>query len=69
MISTGTVPGGPRCCPEDWGGSHYHCAGCNGVTGMYGHYRGGYFRYGKWVKFAEAHMCCPDRCEKPEAHR
>lgn len=29
--------GHARCCEEDYGGSHYHCARCDGVTGMYGH--------------------------------
>ncbi len=32
------MTGWRRCCEEDWGGSHYHCAGCGAVTGMYGHY-------------------------------
>lgn len=27
-----------RCCEEDYGGSHYHCANCGEVSGMYGHY-------------------------------
>lgn len=26
-----------RCCDEDFGGSHYHCAYCRGVSGMQGH--------------------------------
>lgn len=26
-----------RCCEEDFGGSHYHCAKCGKVGGMYGH--------------------------------
>lgn len=29
---------GTRCCEEDMGGSHYHCAGCGAAGGMYGHY-------------------------------
>lgn len=27
-----------RCCAEDFGGSHYHCAHCGQVAGMQGHY-------------------------------
>lgn len=31
--------GRPRCCDQDFGGSHYHCGGgCGAVTSMYGHY-------------------------------
>jgi len=29
--------GRERCCDEDYGGSHYHCAKCGGVCGMMGH--------------------------------
>lgn len=28
---------GDRCCPEDYGGSHYHCANCGEVSSMFGH--------------------------------
>ncbi len=31
-----TPDGRNRCCIEDFGGSHYHCAKCNRVTGMMG---------------------------------
>lgn len=59
-----------ECCDEtDFGGSHYHCAHCNGVTGMYGHMSGGAFRDGKFRKHAERHFCCPGDCQNPEAHR
>jgi hypothetical protein len=27
-----------RCCSQDFGGSHYHCAHCGQVSGMQGHY-------------------------------
>jgi hypothetical protein len=27
-----------RCCSEDYGGSHYHCARCQEVCGSHGHY-------------------------------
>lgn len=57
------------CCPLDFGGSHYHCARCDCVTGMYGHYRGGEWLDGKFRKFAKPHMCCPGDCASPEAHR
>lgn len=32
----------PACCVEaaKYGGSHYHCANCGEVAGMYGHYSG-----------------------------
>ena len=30
----------PKCCDEDYGGSHYHCAQCGEVTGMMGHFLG-----------------------------
>jgi hypothetical protein len=26
-----------RCCDEDYGGSHYHCARCGAACGMMGH--------------------------------
>ena len=26
------------CCPDDFGGSHYHCAYCGCVCGMMGHW-------------------------------
>ena len=60
--------GRPRCCDQDFGGSHYHCARCGAVTGMYGHWEGGRFDGDRFVTF-EAHMCCPDDCAMPEAHR
>ncbi len=31
-----TPDGRNRCCIEDFGGSHYHCAKCNRVTGVMG---------------------------------
>lgn len=60
------------CCgAPDYGGSHWHCARCNALTGMYdGHYKDGEFGNDrKWHAYAERHMCCPGNCEKPEAHR
>jgi hypothetical protein len=35
---------------------------------MYGHWKGGRFDGDRFVTF-EAHMCCPDDCAMPEAHR
>lgn len=49
------------CCPEDWGGSHYHCARCSRVSGMYGCYRSVHWNdptYGKTHK-TPGHFCCP----------
>ena len=42
-------------------GSHYHCANCNGLSGMYGHYHGLHFVKGKFVK-VEPHFGCSDKC-------
>jgi hypothetical protein len=67
-IDTALLAGRTRCCDQDHGGSHYHCGRCNGVTGMYGHHRGGEYRDGKWRRI-EPHFCCPNNCENPEAHR
>lgn len=61
------LAGRPRCCELDFGGSHYRCGRCNAVTGMYGHYRGGEYRDGRW-RSMPSHFCCPNDCENPEAH-
>jgi hypothetical protein len=38
MKNHGIWNGRERCCEEDFGGSHYHCAHCGQVSSMQGHY-------------------------------
>ncbi len=40
-------------CDQDYGGSHYHCAKCNGVSSMMGHYTTGFRNDGRWVTFPD----------------
>lgn len=49
-------------------GSHYHCAQCGGVTGMYGHYNTGRFVDGKWRRFkdGEGRFRCKPGFEEAE---
>lgn len=48
------------CCSQDYGGSHYHCARCGAVTGMYGHYTTGVMFDGKWLKLGKETIDLPD---------
>jgi hypothetical protein len=41
-------------------GSHYHCSGCDAVTGMYGHFTTICKVRGKEQEF---HACCPGNCK------
>jgi hypothetical protein len=52
-----------RCGEVLYGGSHYHCGGCDStdVTSSYGHHSSGHFRDGKWVKTG-FHHCPPGPC-------
>lgn len=61
------ILGRPRCCDDDFGGSHYHCGSCGEVSSSMGHWRGGAYVDGKWVKF-EGHVCCPTKCHLGEPH-
>ena len=51
------------CCDQDYGGSHYHCAKCEAVTGMFGHYTNGARIDGRWVKFGEGVFTCQPEYE------
>lgn len=42
--------GREQCCPDDYGGSHYHCVKCGCVSSMLGHHKGE----------------CPPENERPE---
>jgi hypothetical protein len=61
------MQGRKRCCPQDTGGSHYHCGRCGGVTGMQGHFSAIDMVDGK-LKTIEHHFCCPGDCENPGLH-
>ena len=47
------------CCEQDFGGSHYHCGRCNGVTGMMGHSTVFCKVTGERTLH---HQCCPGNC-------
>lgn len=49
-----------RCCDQDYGGSHYHCANCGLVSSMFGHYSAVVFPLGyggQGVKIPGAMTC------------
>jgi hypothetical protein len=48
-------------CPEDTGGSHYHCGRCGRVSSMQGHY--------SRMHGDEWHFCCPGDCELDRCDR
>ena len=57
------------CCRDYYGGSHYHCARCFGVSSMLGHTTnlhppkdGSRRSIAEWDR-VESHFCCPGDCE------
>lgn len=55
-----------RCCEDDYGGTHWHCAKCNGVTSMMGHLTSGFRYRDEWVEFPDGktYFTCDPKTEQ-----